>query len=53
MNDLIKEFNLTPEKLKKILTQDAKRIEYFETNTTPEKMEIYREMNRDKKIFIW
>ena len=48
LNDLIKEFNLTPEKLKKILIQDAKRKENLKTHTTPEKMKIYRETNRDK-----
>ena len=37
LNDLLKEFYLTPEKLKKILAQDAKRKEYFKTHTTPEK----------------
>ena len=47
-NDLIKEFDLTPEKLKKILIQDAKRKENLKTHTTPEKMKIYRETNRDK-----
>ena len=30
-NDLIKEFDLTPETLKKILTQDAKRKENLKT----------------------
>ena len=48
LNDLLKEFDLTPEKLKKLLTQDAKRKEYFKTHTTPEKTKIYRETNRDK-----
>ena len=48
LNDLLKEFHLTPEKLKKLLTQDAKRKEYFKTHTTPEKTKIYRETNRDK-----
>ena len=47
-NNLIKEFDLTPEKLKKILIQDAKRKENLKTHTTPEKMKIYRETNRDK-----
>jgi len=47
-NDLIKEFDLTPETLKKILTQDAKRKENLKTHTTPEKLKMYRETNRDK-----
>ena len=47
-NDLIIEFDLTPDTLKKILTQDAKRKENLKTHTTPEKMKIYRETNRDK-----
>ena len=29
LNDLLKEFHLTPDKLKKLLTQDAKRKEYL------------------------
>ena len=29
LNALLKEFHLTPEKLKKLLTQDAKRKEYL------------------------
>jgi hypothetical protein len=48
INDLIKEFNLTPEKLKKILIQDAKRRDNLKIHTTPKKMKIYRETNRDK-----
>jgi|AntAceMinimDraft_1070359.scaffolds.fasta_scaffold525441_1 hypothetical protein len=38
-NDLIEEFDLKPENLKNIITQDAKRKEYFETSLTPEKNE--------------
>jgi hypothetical protein len=37
INDLIKEFNLTPEKLKKILIQDAKRRDNLKIHTTPKK----------------
>ena len=40
LNDLLKEFHLTPDKLKKLLTQDAKRKEYFKTHTTPEKQKF-------------
>ena len=47
-NDLIIEFDLTPDTLKKILTQDAKRKENLKTHTTPEKLKMYRETNRDK-----
>ena len=47
-NDLIKEFKLTPETLRKILIQDTKRKENLKKHSTPEKTKIYRETNRDK-----
>jgi len=47
-NELIKEFHLTTDKLRKILIQDTKRKENLKTNSTPEKMKTYREKNRDR-----
>ena len=47
-NDLIKEFKLTPETLRKILIQDTKRKENLKKHSTPEKTKIYRETNRGK-----
>jgi hypothetical protein len=49
-NELIKEFHLTTDKLRKILIQDTKRKANLKKNSTPEKMQIYREKNRDKII---